>query len=93
MYKRQVRKTVKKAAQKPAPVQPEKDAKSRLSEAMQKAGRTPDYIQEKKEGPEHEPKFTVRLEIDGEKISRGTGGSKKAAEMQAAEKALKKLKI
>lgn len=88
-----VRKTVKKAAQKPAPVQPEKDAKSRLSEAMQKAGRTPDYIQEKKEGPEHEPKFTVRLEIDGEKISRGTGGSKKAAEMQAAEKALKKLKI
>ncbi len=88
-----VRKTVKKAAQKPAPVQLEKDAKSRLSEAMQKAGRTPDYIQEKKEGPEHEPKFTVRLEIDGEKISRGTGGSKKAAEMQAAEKALKKLKI
>ena len=88
-----VRKTVKKVAQKPAPVQPEKDAKSRLSEAMQKAGRTPDYIQEKKEGPEHEPKFTVRLEIDGEKISRGTGGSKKAAEMQAAEKALKKLKI
>lgn len=88
-----VRKTAKKALPKPAPVQPEKDAKSRLSEAMQKAGRTPDYIQEKKEGPEHEPKFTVRLEIDGEKISRGTGGSKKAAEMQAAEKALKKLKI
>lgn len=72
---------------------PEKDAKSRLSEAMQKAGRTHVYVVEKKEGPEHEPKFTVRLEVDGKKVSRGRGGSKKAAEMQAAEKAVRKWKI
>jgi len=42
-------------------------------------------------GPAHEPTFVVTLAIDGLVVSEASGGSKKAAEQNAAEMAFKKL--
>ena len=42
-------------------------------------------------GPDHKKEFIVRLLIDGKEASRGTGSSKRKAEMTAAELVLKKI--
>ena len=86
--KPKLRKNAEKAADSSA-----KDAKSRLSEGLQKTGRTHEYRVESRTGPDHDPTFAVRLTVDGKTVFRGTGKNKKAAEMQAAEKAVKKLKL
>ncbi len=43
-------------------------------------------------GPAHEPSFKMAVVINGEQIALGVGGSKKIANRQAAELALKKLR-
>ena len=46
----------------------------------------------KEEGPDHNKIFTAEVECDGRKLATGKGRSKKSAEMEAAEKAIKLLK-
>lgn len=42
-------------------------------------------------GPDHDKTFTAEVECDGKKLASGTGRSKKAAEMEAARKAIELL--
>ena len=66
-----------------------KDAKSELSERLQKAGRRHEYVLASQEGPAHEPLFCMKLLVDGREIAEGTGPNKKSAEQKAAKLALK----
>jgi ribonuclease-3 len=61
------------------------DAKSLLQEWAQ--GRRlplPRYLEVAREGPDHEPRFTAEVQIDGVAPERGTGANKRAAEQAAA---------
>ena len=61
------------------------DAKSILQEWAQ--GRRlplPRYIEVSREGPDHEPRFTSEVQIDGVAPERGHGANKRAAEQAAA---------
>ena len=70
-----------------------KDYKTVLQEELQKNGEVCiKYNLLKEEGPDHEKTFTVNVECDGKQLAIGIGKSKKKAEMEAAEKALKMLK-
>ncbi len=51
----------------------------------------PTYEIIKEKGPEHAKTFLVAVKLDGEVLAKGRGPSKKAAEQEAAKKALKKL--
>lgn len=65
------------------------DPKSHLQEIVQsKAGFTPQYKVLEEEGPDHEKTFTVGVMVDGELKGKGTGPSKQAAQVAAAEAAL-----
>ncbi len=66
-----------------------RDAKS-LAQAWAQAnlGFTPSYQLLETEGPDHDREFTVALEVDGERITTGTGRSKLEAEQTAARAAL-----
>ncbi len=64
------------------------DFKTRLQEALAKKGSRPDY-RVSDEGPDHDKVFHAEVMVDGRLIGAGTGGSKKAAEQAAAEKALR----
>lgn len=67
-----------------------KDFKTVLQEELQKNGEVSiKYNLLKEEGPDHAKIFTVDVECNGKKLAIGTGKSKKKAEMEAAEKALK----
>lgn len=69
-----------------------RDAKSALQEWAQGAGLpTPTYREIGRVGPDHAPSFTVEVEVRGHKPEAGTGPSKRAAEMLAAEALLKKV--
>ena len=66
-----------------------RDYKSRLQELLQANGiHDIQYVLEKEEGPDHDKTFTVKLEVNGQQLSRGTGKSKKSAEQDAARKAI-----
>jgi len=70
--------------------QPIADPKSTLQEEIQKSSRDPivyTVIDEK--GPAHQKEFTVTVAHDGKILGKGIGKSKKDAERQAAEIALK----
>jgi len=68
------------------------DPKSRLQEVVQAdGGQTPQYRVMTEEGPDHEKIFTVAVYSDEKKLGQGTGPSKQAAQVSAAEVALKKL--
>jgi ribonuclease III len=69
------------------------DYKSKLQEIIQ-AGQqvTPDYQLIKATGPDHARQFTVEVKAGNTVLGQGTGKSKKAAEMDAARVALKKMK-
>jgi len=68
---------------------PRRDPKSALQEHVQaQGGETPRYQLLRTEGPDHERRFFVSLEIDGEVVAEGEGRSKSAAERAAARKAL-----
>ncbi len=68
-----------------------KDPKSELQEiAQEKTGITPTYDIIKEFGPDHDKSFKMGVYLEDKKLAEGEGGSKKEAEEEAAEKALKK---
>ena len=69
-----------------------KDYKTVLQEKLQVNGNVK-IIYEilKEEGPDHDKKFVAQVSCDGKILAIGEGKSKKLAEMQAANHALKKL--
>jgi ribonuclease-3 len=85
------REMVKTALLSRPPAGPVRDAKSRLQEALQGQGKPgPEYRAVSESGPDHSKTFVVEVWIGGKAAARGTGRSKKAAEMDAAGKALGK---
>jgi ribonuclease-3 len=69
-----------------------KDFKTRLQEKAQgKLRAMPRYRLVREKGPDHRKTFEVHLYINEELMGVGTGGSKKAAEQEAARAALEKL--
>ena len=70
-----------------------KDHKTVLQEKLQENGDVSiKYTVIKEIGPDHDKTFTVKVEADGKELAIGEGRTKKAAEMDAAGKALEKLK-
>ena len=68
------------------------DPKSKLQEWSLKTNNIlPIYEVKKKEGPDHNPIFTVNLKLNGKIHSIGVGKNKQDAEIMAAEKALKEI--
>ncbi|MGH8871886.1 MAG: ribonuclease III [Acidimicrobiia bacterium] len=68
-----------------------RDYKTRLQEVLAKDGRRPDYLTEGS-GPDHEPSFVARVEVEGILLGVGSGRSKKEAEQGAAQQALETLR-
>ena len=65
---------------------PPQDAKTRLQEWAQGAGRPlPLYTTTGEQGPAHEPEFEVEVSVEGAAPATGRGGSKRVAEQVAAE--------
>jgi ribonuclease III len=63
--------------------------KSRLLEFTQGCGMgTPRYVTTDESGPDHNPVFTVEVQVEGIPVGAGQGGNKKAAEQNAAARAL-----
>lgn len=68
------------------------DPKSHLQEKVQsQQGFTPVYKVLQEEGPDHDKVFTIGVFVDGTLLGEGTGPSKQAGQVAAAEAALKKL--
>jgi ribonuclease-3 len=68
------------------------DYKSALQEYLQSGrGLTADYRVVEESGPEHQKNFTVEVAAGENWVARGSGGSKKAAEQQAARTLLERL--
>lgn len=66
-----------------------RDPKSRLQELLQARKHTrPTYAVLATSGASHERTFTVEVSVAGQPLARGTGPSKRAAEMEAAAQAL-----
>ncbi len=71
---------------------PPRDAKTRLQEwALGRGLPLPSYRMVSQEGPAHEPEITVELTVKGQAAVVATGGSKRAAQQQAAEDLLNRL--
>lgn len=69
---------------------PIRNFKADLQDISQKKYKeTPQYIVLAEEGPDHSKKFVVSVIISGKEWGRGEGNSKKEAQQQAAERALK----
>ena len=70
-----------------------KDFKTVLQEKLQENGEVSiKYTVIKETGPDHDKIFTVKVEADGKELATGEGRTKKHAEMEAAKRALEKLK-
>ena len=70
----------------------EKDHKTMLQEILQKDGDVEiEYTIIKEEGPDHDKKFTAEVRCNNKFLAIGEGRTKKAAEMEAAGKAIEKL--
>ncbi|MFQ5958137.1 MAG: ribonuclease III [Alphaproteobacteria bacterium] len=68
-----------------AAAHPPEDAKTRLQEWAQGAGRPlPEYATTGVEGPPHSPTFTVEVRVESQPPVSATGPSKRAAEQAAA---------
>jgi len=67
------------------------DHKTELQEALARMGRQVTYEVVDAVGPPHERHFTCAAVVDGERLGVGDGGSKKAAEQEAAREALQAL--
>jgi ribonuclease-3 len=67
------------------------DHKTSLQEELAKQGRRVEYATLGVEGPPHNRTFTCAAVIDGEQLGTGRGTTKKAAEQQAAKRALDRL--
>jgi ribonuclease III len=71
---------------------PETDYKSKLQEIIQAQRQvTPSYHLLKAIGPDHDRQFTFEVRVGDYVLGKGTGKSKKAAEMEAAREALENL--
>ena len=69
-----------------APTRPLRDPKTALQEWAQGLGKpAPVYREVERSGPDHAPKFTVGVTVDGFSDMTGTGSSKRNAEQAAAE--------
>ncbi|MGF1606728.1 MAG: ribonuclease III [Rhodothalassiaceae bacterium] len=69
-----------------------KDAKSRLQEwALGRALPLPKYQIVERTGPDHAPRFTVEVAIQGEAPARAKGAAKQAAEQAAAQALLDRI--
>lgn len=67
-------------------------SKSALQELLQGRGMAlPDYRHVAEEGPDHDKRFHVECWIDGQRLSEGSGATKKRAEERAARAALEVL--
>ncbi len=64
------------------------DPKSELQVYFAKAGRDAPRYSVEVSGPQHEPRFVVKVHLDGGASYQGRGGSKKEAEQRAARAAL-----
>jgi len=67
------------------------DHKTELQEALARTGRQVTYVVLSAEGPPHDRHFTCAAIVDGEQVGVGSGGSKKAAEQEAAREALERV--
>jgi len=67
------------------------DYKSVLQERLARGGDTVAYRIESEDGPPHERLFVAAAEVAGRRIGRGEGRTKKAAEQEAALRALDEL--
>ena len=67
------------------------DHKTELQEALARTGKQVSYAVLSAEGPPHERHFTCAAVVDGEQLGVGEGGSKKAAEQEAAREALARI--
>jgi ribonuclease III len=67
------------------------DHKTELQEALARAGRAVTYNVLEVDGPPHDRTFTSAAVVEGDHVGVGTGRSKKAAEQEAARKALERL--
>ena len=66
--------------------QPPRDAKTMLQEWVQGQGMAPPrYRLVERTGPDHEPAFTIGVEVGEMAPVRATAGSKRSAEQAAAE--------
>ena len=70
------------------------DSKNKFQQLMQANGATtpPKYVTEQVGGADHAPEFISTVYVDGKPYGEGKGSRKQAAEIQAAEDALSKLK-
>lgn len=64
------------------------DFKSTLQERLARRGTLVEYVVTAELGPPHDRTFEVHATVDGEQVGIGSGRSKKAAEQEAARKAL-----
>ena len=70
-----------------------KDYKTVLQEKLQEHGEVKiEYQITKEEGPDHDKVFEAQVSCDGRILAKGEGKSKKEAHMNAAKKALEKIK-
>ncbi|MES2856491.1 MAG: putative dsRNA-binding protein, partial [Bdellovibrionota bacterium] len=68
------------------------DFKTRLQERVQETRKSaPTYHVESETGPDHDKVFEISVKVEGEVLTTGSGKSKKAAEQDAAKKALEKM--
>jgi ribonuclease-3 len=67
------------------------DHKTELQEALARSGKQVSYTVLTAVGPPHERHFTCAAIVNGQQLGVGNGGSKKAAEQEAAREALSKL--
>ncbi len=71
---------------------PPQDAKTRLQEWAQGRGLPlPAYRERRREGPPHEPVFTIEVSVVGHRPAEGEGRSKRLAEQAAAKRLLNRL--
>ena len=67
------------------------DHKTELQESLARSGMQVAYVVLSAEGPPHERHFTCAAVVNGDQFGVGTGGSKKAAEQEAAREALARI--
>ncbi|MEO8586266.1 MAG: ribonuclease III [Acidobacteriota bacterium] len=68
-----------------------RDPKTALQERAQAEGRSPVYRLVEESGPPHDPRFVYEVSIGAEISGRGVGSSKKDAQRNAADAALREL--
>lgn len=72
-------------ANEPAALNP----KGALQQLVQGIFGRPQYVTVAEEGPDHDRLYTVEVQVDGEVVGTGVGGSKQQAEKEAAREAFK----